>query len=201
MSYLSFGPGSEDAEEILRRAFAEHPPMTDEERAAAIRKNLGVREPEVKAGGDPFSADVILYVHEGFFWVDGAHPDAPEYNPTDYRNRLFGLSDSGVFVFTGLNTGRVPIRVEATREEPPVPEGDWVGEASIRSIFGTINVTSFDDYADVPSAAVGGPGHYRVRIAGRGRELHFDAVSDDLDETYVVQVCAAPVMLAEPQDS
>ncbi|WP_157497229.1 hypothetical protein [Leifsonia sp. Leaf264] len=195
------------ARAALIRAHELHPPMTDAERAAAIRANLGVRPPKTHTGGEPFTAAATIRIHEGFFSVDGAHPDGDGsiFTTTNYQNRLFALSDTGVVVFTGLNTGLVPIRVEATREEPPMLDGEWVGEASIHSEFGIIDITSFEDAAQIRSAAINGPGDYRVRISARGRELHYDGVSDDLDEVYVVQVWpapkAGPVLLVEPPNT
>ncbi|EPH46028.1 hypothetical protein STRAU_0909 [Streptomyces aurantiacus JA 4570] len=106
------------------------------------------------------------------------------------------LSEGRVEIHTGIRSGDVQVTVAAYSSTPEADPGPWqeVTELSIHSPSGEVLVGALmDDLEDeLPSLAVGGSDHHRLRIHARGRDTAIDLTPDEITEHYLIQCWPAP---------
>jgi hypothetical protein len=121
----------------------------------------------------------------------GTYPEPP-FEPT---NGLVVPQLGAAVVFTGASSGVVTVDVEA-RPNPPkdLDAGTWddVVEVSVHVPAGQLKVSAvMSNPPDLPVLTPDGPGHYRVRVHARGRDLAPDEVAFEPSEHYLITVWPA----------
>jgi len=123
--------------------------------------------------------------------VDGeGHLETADWGATG----LIVPMDAGAFIGTGIHIGRVRVGVDISTAEPSddgIQEWDDVAEASLWAPTGELRVHAltygtWEEPPDLPPLSQAGPGHYRVRVHVRGRDLHHDKVMYEPHEEYLM---------------
>ncbi|TMR92829.1 hypothetical protein [Nonomuraea basaltis] len=122
--------------------------------------------------------------------------DPPPAPRGGYPNGLVTLGpgpDSATIV-TGVALGVVDVTVLLASKPPSLNLEEWeeVVEVSIESSHGSLYVCGLDgDLPDLPNLATVGPGHYRLRIHARGRDVNPDGTARTPSESYLIIVWPA----------
>jgi hypothetical protein len=123
-------------------------------------------------------------------------------SPSSYRSPINGLvavHPAAAVVFTGVSSGVVNVAVEV-RQAPPVElslDGwDEVVEVCLDSVVGQVRVvapmSAPREQPDLPVLTPNGPGHYRIRVHGRGRDTMPDQVAMEPCENYLIIAWPGP---------
>ncbi|MFA1547308.1 hypothetical protein [Actinomadura chokoriensis] len=123
-------------------------------------------------------------------------PGEQDYSPEE-AGALISTTGEAVIVHTGIANGDVAVHVEIHDHEPLVDDADWeeVAEASLQVEEGTLMVRCLmADPPDLPVLTPAGPGLYRVRAHGSGRDTAYDGCVSRSEEVYLFQIWAAPYL-------
>ena len=139
---------------------------------------------------------VLVPVESHQFWL--REPDRRRGFPPRETNGLVAVTGPGsAIIFTGISSGRVPVRAEALTAAPATADlGEWdeIADVSLPGLAGELAVAALMD--DVPPGLPGlcaaGPGDYRVRVHARGRDTSPDEATDQPAEAYLVLCWPAP---------
>lgn len=112
--------------------------------------------------------------------------------PGNFNNGLVRPLPFGALVYTGISIGSVRVAAEGLAERPDLAGiGDWddVVEVSVRSQYGQLRVESYEDgpVGGLSLLSGRGPGWHRLRAHVRNRDQHYDSISSDRDETYLLR--------------
>ncbi|MGK5684870.1 hypothetical protein [Actinoplanes sp. URMC 104] len=130
-----------------------------------------------------------------------ADQDPIAVETADWSTGLVVPMASGALIYTGIDRGTVTVSVEQHNSAPAVADvrqwnhiiWDDITEASVHAPQGQLRVCPLEgDLPDLPLLSTAGPGWYRVRVHARGRDNHFDAVTEESGEQYTVQVWPQP---------
>jgi len=123
--------------------------------------------------------------------------DGPEFHleTADWSTGLIAPLSAGAVIHTGVLRGAVTVTVLPVQHEPAIMEsGQWdeIAEVSVNAPEGNLEVHQlqygpFDPRPELPTLSLGGPGHYRVRVYARGRDVHYDQIQEDSEEKYVIE--------------
>ncbi|MER6678943.1 hypothetical protein [Streptomyces sp. NPDC000983] len=137
-----------------------------------------------------------VFVNEAVFGLLDAG-EIPAHS-ADWTHGFVAPMTEGALIGTGLNTGRVRVTVDGPHDHAPeAPADDWeeVVEASVHAPTGRLQVESLELGPPADDSAIlcpAGPGWYRVRVHARDRALHFDQVSMEPVEDYLIITWPAP---------
>lgn len=137
-----------------------------------------------------------VFVNEGVFGLLDA--GAIPAQTADWANGFVAPMAEGALIATGVNTGLVRVTIQGPHSDTPdQPADDWdeIVEASVHAPMGNLSVESLvlgplaDDSAILSPT---GPAWYRVRVHAHGRALHYDQVSMEPVEDYLIIAWPAP---------
>jgi hypothetical protein len=141
--------------------------MAEEDSAGLIRRW------EQRIGAD--HSLYVVAVDQGLF---GGEVDASA------TNGLLDLVEGRLVVKTGLDYGRVALRVETWRSAPDLDLDEWddVVEVGLRTADGLIELAELLEGPPrgMPNLATGGAGNYRLRVSVRGRDDAFAGRGEEL---------------------
>jgi hypothetical protein len=133
--------------------------------------------------------DTIQASYHQFWLLDAGQNPVPR---TRVGNGLIGVAGPGVAkIWTGVSSGPVELQIQARTTVPPkVDVEDWddVVDVSLASHRGQVRAAALmADVSDrIPTLTVAGPGHYRIRVHVRGRDVATDATASDPVERYLI---------------
>lgn len=117
------------------------------------------------------------------YWLEWGSWDA-DPPPIRSGNGLVWASEGRIVVFTGVDSGDVPLTVTLSDAAPPADPSTWDEVVEVSSVINaaSVSVTAPDaiHIGEVPLPE--GPGVYRLRFHARGRDAGEEAEFIDADQ-------------------
>ncbi|MBF4461806.1 MULTISPECIES: hypothetical protein [unclassified Rathayibacter] len=107
----------------------------------------------------------------------------------EWKNRISARTpDGGLEIYTGVHDGYVEVTAIRAETAPAIDLDSWevVGEMSIFSEDGSLEVRSREGDPFEQESLAQGPGWYRIRVSARGRDRHFDQAVLESGEEYEI---------------
>jgi hypothetical protein len=153
-----------------------------------------------------------VYVQDHCFFLSDSSA-AMVFDDVDYSTGMAGLMESMALICAGVDRGIVTVTVDTAESRPhldtpqqwaALAEWEDIAEFTLHARNGDLRVDRleygpFDARVDLPSLSPFGPGHYRIRIHASGRDLHYDKVVENSDESFYLiawpEAPAAPLVI------
>lgn len=146
---------------------------------------------------DHAANNAVVRIDYNLFAIsDSGLPVTPSPSELAASSGLICTLDTGAVIATGIDMGYVRVEVRALDTEPrlgAVSEWDEVVDVSVSAPLGDLRVDAIlGDAPSLPTLTPSGPGTYRIRVSTRGRRDRLKEVTDDVVESYVLEVWPAP---------
>jgi hypothetical protein len=131
----------------------------------------------------------LVFVSYHQLWI--AEPGSETSFDEAGSNGIVAIVPGAAAVITGIHTGNVTVSAEVYEERPTADLAEWeiAAEFTLWSHDGELAVNAFmaDAPDSLPALAAFGPGGYRIRVHGAGRDTAPDLSLDLSEERYLVQ--------------
>jgi hypothetical protein len=133
----------------------------------------------------------------GFFDVINTDPyeELPDLSARGVFDGITTKTAAGITINTGCKVGDVNVTVQADTSPLAFDPDEWeaIDEISIETASGQITIWAPEEGTDdFGNAAVVGPGHYRVRVCARGRDIYPDIAAEETVEDYLIPIWPEP---------
>jgi hypothetical protein len=144
-----------------------------------------------------FERTGVVDLTYGFFDIINVDPyeDLPDLSARGDFDGITTKTSAGITINTGCKVGDVNVTVQAHTSPIAFDPDEWEGidEVSIETTSGQIKIWAPEEGTDdFGNAAVAGPGHYRVRVCARGRDIYPDIAAEETVEYYLIQIWPEP---------